>query len=139
MSYYFRTMSYQQVPSENCYPRSFHNEHKKCSCSFSKPVHYSTDMCYSYGHPIPDHFRREVCCHGLPSYCYPRDEEFSCKFPAERYSCNEECFEPRVQPFRWWLPRCSNRAEQIDSKNSYVVHVCQCFNPSKILKCRKLI
>ncbi|GFY68753.1 uncharacterized protein TNIN_298221 [Trichonephila inaurata madagascariensis] len=123
-------------PCRSCYPLDANSRHKNCNCSYTTPIFHVPKMCYSHGSPIGHHTFRNTCCHGAPTYKWPQ-EGFPDP-PLGPPECNKECQEIRMKPLDRWLPHCKY-VTAADRKDFYIVHICECFDPSKVLHCTRFV
>ncbi|GFT33473.1 uncharacterized protein NPIL_668771 [Nephila pilipes] len=118
----------------SCHPLDSNSRLKICDCAFTTPILRVPKTCYSHGSAIGHHSIRNTCCHGVPAYKWLQE-----KFPhppLDTPECNKACQEIRMKPLDLWLPHCKYE-KPTSRKDFYVVHVCECYNPSKVLQCAR--
>ncbi|GBN32213.1 hypothetical protein AVEN_267191-1, partial [Araneus ventricosus] len=123
-------------PCRFCHPTDPKSRHKTCDCAYTTPALHAPKSCYCHGSPIGHHTLRSTCCHGTATYKWPQ-EGFRDPDPGPP-ACTRVCRDVRVQSLDWWLPHCKY-LKPADRNDFYLVHVCDCLNPSKILHCARLV
>ncbi|GBN38404.1 hypothetical protein AVEN_111980-1 [Araneus ventricosus] len=123
-------------PCRLCHPTDPKSSHKTCDCAYPTPALHVPKSCYCHGSPIGHHTLRSTCCHGTATYKWPQ-EGFRDPDPGLP-ACTRVCRDVRVQPLDWWLPHCKY-LKPAARKDFYIVHVCDCLNPSKIIHCARLV